>query len=105
MIQVRFRAVQGLLCGFCITGHAGAGPAGEDVVCAAVSSAAYLTANTVTDILHVPAQVHVKDGRMDLRIAEEAAAHCQTVLAGLQLHLQALQDQYPERIQLMNTEV
>ena len=74
-------------------------------VCAAVSSAAYLTANTVTDILHVPAQVHVKDGRMDLRIAEEAAAHCQTVLAGLQLHLQALQDQYPERIQLMNTEV
>ena len=91
--------------GFCITGHAGAGSAGEDVVCAAVSSAAYLTANTVTDILHVPAQVHVQEGRMELRLPQEAVALCQTALAGLQLHLQALQEQYPKRIQLMNTEV
>ena len=35
----------GLLSGFSVTGHAGAGEYGQDIVCAAVSSATYMTAN------------------------------------------------------------
>ena len=51
MITVRIFDKTGILYGFEVTGHSGSAPSGEDIVCAAVSSAAYMTANTVTDIL------------------------------------------------------
>ena len=47
--------------GFEITGHAG-GNAGSDIVCAAVSSAVYMAANTVTDVINVHAGISEQDG-------------------------------------------
>jgi uncharacterized protein YsxB (DUF464 family) len=91
--------------GFRITGHSGFSETGTDIVCAAVSSAAYLTANTVTDILHVSAEVSVKDGSMALHIPEKSAAACSVLLRGFRLHMSALQQQYPENITLTDTEV
>ena len=104
MIRVRYKTADGLLSGFTLTGHAGAGSHGEDIVCAAVSSAAYMTANTITEIIGATADITVRDGHMDLSVTDRLAG-CQEVLSGFRLHLQALQDQYPTRIQLMNTEV
>ena len=104
MIRVTFRTRREQTVGFCISGHAGSAPAGEDIVCAAVSSAAYMTANTVTDVLHIPAAVTVEDGRMELTV-EGDAEPCQAVFAGFRLHIKALQEQYPDRVHLMNTEV
>ena len=57
-----------------INGHSGSAASGEDIVCAAVSSAAYLTANTITEILHADASVFVDDGEMALRLPSEASA-------------------------------
>ena len=94
----------GSLSGFTVSGHAGAGEYGQDIVCAAVSSAAYMTANTVTEILGLPADIAVDEGYMSLRVTG-ALDSCQAVLAGFRLHIQALQQEYPKRIQLMNTEV
>ena len=91
--------------GFRISGHAGAGEAGRDLVCAAVSSAAYLTANTITDVIGVKASVGVKDGFLECRIAPEDAAACASALQGLRLHLSALRNQYPQNIQIFDTEV
>ena len=99
MIRINFRTRQGALCGFRITGHAGAGSAGEDIVCAAVSSAAYMTANTITDILSLPADIAVDDGFMDVTVTGDTAA-CQALLSGFRMHIEALQDQYPKRVQL-----
>ena len=103
MIRVSFKAAHGQLCGFHITGHAD-GEMGQDIVCAAVSSAAYMTANTITEILSVPADIAVDDGLMDLTVTDRVDA-CQTILGGFRLHLQALEEQYPARVHLMNTEV
>ena len=91
--------------GFRIAGHSGSSEAGTDIVCAAVSSAAYLTANTVTDILHVSAKVSVKDGSMVLHVPEKDTAACSALLLGFRLHMSALQQQYPENITLTDTEV
>lgn len=88
--------------GFVLSGHAAAGPYGEDIVCAAVSSAAYMTANTVTDILHIPARVVATEGHMELS-AECDPAECQAILSGFRLHLQALQAQYPQHICVTDT--
>ena len=103
MIRVRFMTADGLLTGFSLSGHAGAGVSGHDIVCAAVSSAAYMAANTVTEIIGATADITVDDGYMRVMLTDKIA-DCQDILSGFQLHLEAMQEQYPKRVHLMNTE-
>lgn len=88
--------------GFEITGHAG-GNAGSDIVCAAVSSAVYMAANTVTDVINVHADISEQDGHFRFSVnAEDTSAAA--VLDGLKLHLTELSKQYPKKIKVI-TEV
>ena len=48
MIYAEFFTRQEKLYGFKISGHAGYADKGEDIVCASVSSAVQLVANTIT---------------------------------------------------------
>lgn len=99
-------APNGDILGFSIDGHAGYGEAGSDIVCAAVSSAAFLIANTVTDVMHIPAQVLVDDdGSMHLRVNKGDAVQCRNLFAGFKLHMEGLEEQYPENIQVNYLEV
>ncbi len=104
MIRIEYRSRQGQLCGFCITGHAGAGTVGNDIICAAVSSAAYMAANTLTDVLMLPTDTAVSDGRMELTVSGDMDA-AQPILSGFRMHIEALHEQYPDRVQLTTTEV
>ena len=104
MIRVRFHTADDAIVGFTLDGHAGAGVSGQDIVCAAVSSAAYMTANTVTEIIGATADVTVDDGYMRVMLTDKIDG-CQDILSGFRLHLEALQEQYPNRVHLMNTEV
>ena len=104
MIRVEFHEQDDALIGFTVSGHAGAGAAGEDIVCAAVSSAAYMTANTITEIVHAPAAIAVDDGYMHVTVTD-AVDDCQVILHGFLLHLQQMQTQYPTRVHLTITEV
>ena len=56
--------------GFEISGHAG-GSAGTDIVCAAVSSAVYMAANTVTDVIKIHADISEQDGYLKFSVGEE----------------------------------
>ena len=85
--------------GFDLDGHCG-GVAGRDIVCAAVSSAAYLTANTLTEVCGLPADISEADGKMHLRLAEADAARAADVMNGFYLHLCGLRDQYPKQIEI-----
>jgi uncharacterized protein YsxB (DUF464 family) len=107
MICVRFlTAASGDLLGFSIDGHAEYGEHGTDIVCAAVSSAAFMTVNTVTDILHVSAQVLMEeDGSLSLRVTKGDAVQCRKILAGFKLHMIGLEEQYPENISVSYLEV
>lgn len=98
MTRIKFFMRDGLMAGFAMTGHSGAGPAGGDIVCAALSSAAYMAANTVTDVCGCRAQTEVREGRMVLRVAQADRNRCQPVLTGFFRHLRALQAQYPRQI-------
>jgi uncharacterized protein YsxB (DUF464 family) len=104
MIQAKFLTSGATLRGFQISGHAG-GEAGTDIVCAAVSSAAYLTANTITEVLGVNAEIACDEGFLSCLIPKEDAAKCDVILKGLQLHLFALAEQYPKNIHANNAEV
>ena len=101
MTRSKFFFKNGRLCGFELEGHSGAGEAGSDIVCAAVSSAAYLTANTVTDICHCRAQVRDGDGHMLVKVEDADTESCQDILKGFRLHMEELEQQYPEHIQIV----
>lgn len=101
MIRVTFFYSGDELSGFLLDGHAGQGPEGTDIVCAAVSSAAYMAANTITEIMGVPADAKAEDGWIQLRIRSDTA-RCQELLKGLRLHLAELERQYPENLKVIN---
>ena len=106
MIQVLFlQQPDGELLGFHMTGHSGLAQEGSDILCAAVSSAAYLVANAITDVVQVKAELSVAQGDMSLQIPERAVFLCSTLLQGLRLHLTGLQEQYPDNIRINFTEV
>jgi len=98
MIKITFTQNKGNIAGFVLSGHAGAADAGEDVICAAVSSAAYLAANTITEIMGIPARSVAQDGYFSFEINEGGSKESAAILSGLKLHLSELQKQYPEFI-------
>lgn len=102
MIRIDFLTPpDGRLVGFRIEGHSGYGEEGEDIVCAAVSSAAYLTVNTVTDVLFItPLSLRAEDGDMFFRIEPKDEPACRDLLAGLKLHLTGLEEQYPAHLKV-----
>ena len=91
--------------GFHLTGHAGMDEYGKDVLCAFVSSAAYMTANTVTDIICADAQASADDGDMYLMISDKDADRCCDILSGFKLHLMNTREQYPKYLKVIFTEV
>ncbi len=88
--------------GFEISGHAG-GISGTDIVCASVSSAAYMAANTVTDILNISAEIQMDDGFLSFFISDDNVS-AKAVIDGLKFHLTELSKQYPKKIKVI-TEV
>ena len=73
------------------------------LVCAAVSSAVYLVANTITEVIGDKADITENDGEMVLRI-HSVSEHSKTVLSGFKIHIMQLCEQYPDCIKV-NSEV
>ncbi|MGN1423235.1 MAG: ribosomal-processing cysteine protease Prp [Oscillospiraceae bacterium] len=74
MLKAVFYRHNGSPTGFSVSGHAGYGDEGTDIVCAAVSSAVMLVCNTVTDFFKVKADVSVEENRVTLRLKEKNEA-------------------------------
>lgn len=107
MININFFVNEkGILLGFKIEGHAHQNQFGKDIICAAVSSAAYMTVNTVTEILKINADVSVNEnGFMQLIVQEKDYNHYNDILQGFKLHMISLEEQYPQNIIVNYTEV
>ena len=106
MIKVNFyHSEKGAPIGFMIKGHAGYGTHGNDIVCSAVSSAAYMTANTIIEILGINPSASVQDGIMEIILPQESAEKGKDILLGFELHLRELAKQYPKNVTITTTEV
>ncbi len=99
MVRITLFSRDGALCGFRMSGHAG-GTAGHDIVCAAVSSAALMAVNTVTDVCGCHAVTRMRDGYLLLSVGTRDIGRCEETLEGLQLHLEQLERQYPRKLTL-----
>lgn len=103
MIQVRFTKSGDTFLKCSISGHAGYAAYGSDIVCAAVTSAVQLTANTLTEIMHEPCQVEVLENEIRLILMPGAGEKAQELLMGLCQHFGILSEQYPDNIRLTVT--
>ena len=99
MTKVRFFADEKGLYGFEINGHSSKNCDDEigKIVCAAVSSAAYMAANTVTEIIGDKAAADVSDGAMRFEVTTPCDK-TRAVLEGLRLHLIELSAEYGSNI-------
>ncbi len=80
-----------------ISGHSGYSEEGSDIICASVSSAAYLTANTLTEIVGADADIDISDGFMEL-VLTETTKETDILMNGLRLHINQLSQQYPHHV-------
>ena len=96
MIKARFFEEDGKLTGFEISGHSMFSESGSDIVCSAVSSAAIMAANTITEIYSEKADIKLDEGYLCFKGAKSEAS--QGIVKGLKLHLEELQKQYPKNI-------
>lgn len=104
MIKIVFFQKNSIITGFEAKGHSMSAPKGEDIICAFVSSACLMAANTVTEILSLNASAKSADGFLSLEILENAEK-AGAVLEGLRLHLTELQKDYPQSVKVINSEV
>ena len=91
--------------GFSVKGHCSANKNDEagKLVCAAVSSAVYLTVNTITDVIGDKADITERDGEMTVRLSF-VSEQSKTLLSGFKIHILQLGEQYPDCIKV-NSEV
>ena len=110
MTTVTFHRSGGRTLGFDVSGHSGYAAAGEDIVCAAVTSAVRLVECVFNEVMGLCAAVKVQEKKaaISLRLpgslgpaAEDA---CQDLLTGMMVYFSQLHSEYPDHIEVMEAE-
>jgi len=111
LIEAKFFSRGSALTGFEVKGHSGLAPQGEDVLCAAVTSAVRLTETAVNDVLGLEAAVKVKEKealislKLPGGLTGEACDVCQTLLSAMMVYFHSLHQEYPDNITVYDCEV
>lgn len=110
MTTVTFYTEGRRITGFDAAGHSGFAVEGEDIVCAAVTSAVRLVECVLNDVMGICAAVKIdeKTAFISLRIpgslGPSAEESCQTLLAGMMVYLSELHNEYPGNIEVLEAE-
>ena len=101
MTSVKFLVDEIGLIGFEISGHSSIDCEDEigKIVCSAISSAAYMVANTITEIIGDIADIEVSEAKMLLKVLNPTKSSID-VLEGFRLHLTELSNQYSNNIKI-----
>ena len=107
MTTVTFHSEGSRLESFEVKGHSGYAQEGEDIVCAAITSAVRLTECTINDVLGLEAAVKVREKdasitlKLPAKLGQTNESTCQALLTGLMVHFVQLAEEYPEFISVM----
>ncbi len=107
MTTVTFHSEGSRLVSFEVKGHSGYAPEGEDIVCAAVTSAVRLIECAVNDVLGLEAAVKVReqDASISLKLpnglGQTNESTCQTLMAALMVHFVQLAEEYPDNLTVL----
>ena len=93
----------GRIFGFSCQGHSGWADAGEDIVCAAVTSAVRLAECTINDVLRAGAEVSVDEqtAAITLKLPQGRNEPAEAVLEGFFLYMRELSLENPDHISMM----
>lgn len=105
MIRADFTRTEGKLTAFSLRGHAAYDDFGKDIVCASVTSAVQMTANAITEVLKVKADVQVLDNQIRLKLPENHPQEAVHFMDALLLHLEILSEDYEGTIKVKVSEV
>ena len=100
MTTAKFLFSDEVVVSFELSGHSGFAEEGSDIVCSAVSSAVYMAANTIIEIIKLNPETVVRDGYLKLEMNLDDARKSKMITDGLYLHLSELQSQYPNNLKL-----
>ena len=104
MTQVAFHTEGSRIVGFEVSGHSGYASEGEDIVCAAITSAVRLTECTINDVLGLEAAVKVREKDASITLKLPAAlgqtneSTCQTLLTALMVYFTELTEEHPDHL-------
>ena len=107
MTTVTFHTAGERITGFTVQGHSGFAPEGEDIVCAAVTSAVRLIECAVNDVLGLEAAVKVRDKdasitlKLPSTLGQTNESTCQALLTALMVHFVQLAEEYPDYISVL----
>ena len=110
MTTITFRTENDRIIGFDSQGHSGYAEAGEDIVCAAITSAIRLVEATINDVLGLAASVKVKESealislRLPGGLGATAESACQAILTGMMVYFTELHEEYPDNIEVLEEE-
>ena len=104
MTKVTFSSQGAKLLSVDILGHAGYAEEGEDIVCAAISSAVMLTHALLFDVQKIAVDTVIENEGAHIRITlpqGAGLARGQEALLALRMHLTELEQPYPEFLNVM----
>ena len=106
MTKVTFSSQGARLLAVDILGHAGYAEEGEDIVCAAISSAVMLTHALLYDVQRIPVDTVIEDEGAHIRITlpKGGEERGQDALRALRLHFSELEQNYSEFISVMEVQ-
>ncbi len=93
MLKAVFYRQDNIFTGFSVSGHAGYGSEGNDIVCAAISSSVMLVCNTVTEFFGAEAEVVVKENEITLHLKERSVP-AEQLLASFCQHMEIIAEEH-----------
>ncbi|NLE69786.1 MAG: ribosomal-processing cysteine protease Prp [Clostridiales bacterium] len=101
MTRIRMLGQAGDYTGFEVSGHAGAGSKGNDLVCAAISFLATTCANALISVAGAQVQATQEEGYLKAELAAQGNQKAQTILATFYQGAKDLQEAHPRHVKLI----
>lgn len=101
MIQVRLERAGKQVSGFTVHGHADYAPAGEDIVCAAVSAVTLTAALGLKDVLQKAGIYENEAGTLTVRLTDPVDEATELIFQTMLTGLTEISRQYPQHIRIL----
>ena len=101
MTRIRMLGGEGNHTGFEVSGHAGAGSKGRDLICAAISFLATTCANALISVAGVAVQATQEEGYLKAEVQGPGNEKAQTILSTFHQGAKDLQNAHPRHVKLI----
>lgn len=106
---VIYKAREGSISGFKVTGHAGFNSHGKDIVCSAVSALAQTTLLGLVKVAEAEVDYRIDEGFLTCNLikagTEKQRIMCDAILGTLQVGLKSIKESYIKYIDIVEEEV